>query len=317
MRPISCQTHHSPDHATAPLRLSLPRSGEDGAVRQGAASGACRMRVALIYFGLARSVLLTFDSIQAQVLAPNAAAGVTLRSLASLDLATEVYNPRAGEIGCVLDPAEALLLGADAYAMVRHDEATIAAALAAAQRQPDPYGNDWISVRNLLHQLASLRRAWTLLEPLLGPEFDHVLFLRPDLLYLDTIDLPALATRFAASNSICVPPWHGWGGLNDRFAFADMAAARHYACRFDLVAEYCARGPLHAEGFRAHALARGECRVGALPVRARRVRAHGAVVAEAFDAAVTPLPQRPMPFRTSTAEIWQPALTGFGPQIAV
>ena len=79
MRPISCQTHPSPHHATAPLRLSLPRSGEDGAVRQGAASGACRMRVALIYFGLARSVLLTFDSIQAQVLAPNTAAGVTLR----------------------------------------------------------------------------------------------------------------------------------------------------------------------------------------------------------------------------------------------
>jgi hypothetical protein len=264
------------------------------------------MRVAVIYFGLARSVLLTTDSIRAQVIRPNTAAGVTLRSLASLDLVTQIYNPRAGEIDCILDPAEAFLLEADAYAMVRHDDATISDALAAAQRQLDPYANGWISVRNLLHQLASLRRAWMLLEPLLGKGFDYALFLRPDLLYLDTIDLTALAAGFEASNSICVPAWHGWGGLNDRFAFADMAAARHYACRFDKVVEYCANWPLHAERFLAHTLAGGECRVGILPARARRVRAHGEIVMEAFDAAITPLPPRPTPLRPRDVECCRP-----------
>jgi hypothetical protein len=259
------------------------------------------MRIAVIFFGVARGMSVTIPSIKRRIYACNPAGEFSFHTLASLNLVERITNPRTGEAGVPLDPAEAFLLDADAYALVRQNDAAIAAALAAVKRQPDYFNNEWISVRNSLHQLASLRRAWRFcLDP---GGFDYYLFLRPDLIYLDDIDLRAITSGFQGSGNIALPAWHDWGGFNDRLALADAAAARHYAARLDLVPEYCATTVFHPESFLAHALEQGGCRVGALPVKAKRVRADGAIVQEDFAESVADIPSRPRRFSMRAGQI--------------
>ncbi len=262
-----------------------------------------KMRVAVIFFGLARGVPLTIESIRRNIHACNANLGFSLYTVASLNVVETIYNPRAGEIDVSLDPGDAFLLDADAYALVRQDDAAIAVPRAAAQLQRDEFGDGWVSVRNALHQLASLRRAWKICTELLHLRFDHYLFVRPDLIYLDEIRLADLVAGFRGEGNIALPAWHSHGGFNDRIAFADAVAARHYAERIDLVPAYCADRHLHPETFLAHALERGACKVGALPVRAKRVRAQRAIVEEPFHASVIDLPSVPQRFSTASGRI--------------
>jgi hypothetical protein len=254
------------------------------------------MRVAVIFFGLARGTQVTVENIQRNIYDCNRQLGVSFTTFASLNLLERIDNPRAGELGVPLRADEALNLRADTYLLVRQNDAHIATALSAVQRWGDEYDNGWVSLRNVLHQLASLRRAWTMCKELTPGGFDYYLFLRPDLLYLDEICLPDIARNFRAAGSIVVPPWHSWGGFNDRFAFADPRAARHYAERIRLIPRYCAANPMHPEIFLAYALRRGGCRVGVLPARAKRVRANGAVRDERFEDSKSDLPIQPKIF---------------------
>jgi hypothetical protein len=258
------------------------------------------VRVAVIFFGIVRSLESTIASIRRNVYDCNP--DVSLFTLASLNLPRVISNPRSGETAVVPKHEDVFRLGADFYALVPQDDTAIAPFLAAAQRQPDLFENDWASIRNLLHQLVSLQRAWAICTTVLGG-FDHYLFIRPDLEYLGEIRIRSLVSGFHGSGNIALPVWNSWGGFNDRFALADAAAAAHYAQRLTLVDRYCVTRSLHGEMFLGYALERGGCKVAALPVRARRIRADGRVHQENFDAKVIHLPDRPERFTQARGEI--------------
>jgi hypothetical protein len=258
------------------------------------------MRVAVVFFGVARGAAITAASIKRCIYACNP--GVNFHTIASLNLVDTITNPRTGELGAPLNAADIFLLNADVYALARQDDAAIATAFAAARQQRDYFENCWISVRNHLHQLASLRRAWRLAAD--APAgFDYFLFVRPDLRYLDEFCLADIIARFHDGNNIALPSWHSFGGFNDRFALAAPEAARHYANRLDLVAEYCAQNPLHPESLLAYALEKAAAQLCQLPARATRVRAHGALSPDDFSVSVSPLPQTPRRFSIRDQEI--------------
>ena len=252
-----------------------------------------RMRVAIVFFGMVRALPDVLDSIRANIIACNAADGIELKLFASLNLVDVVRNARSGEHSLPLDPGQVLQLGADAYHLIRQDDADIAPLLALTQAQRDPYRDGWASARNLLHQLGSLDRAWRLIHQPAERAFDLYLFARPDLRYLAPIRIVDLARHLHEPPSLLVPSWHSWGGLNDRLALACPVAARIYATRIGLVPAYCAEAPLHAEKLLRFALAQARCKVGALPVFAERVRIGGATKAENFALTDIMLPSRP------------------------
>jgi len=251
------------------------------------------MRVAVIFFGVARGAAITAASIKRCIYACNP--GAIFHTIASLNLVDTITNPRTGELGAPLNAADIFLLNADVYALTRQDDAAIATAMAAARQQRDYFENCWISVRNHLHQLASLRRAWRLAAD--SPaSFDYFLFVRPDLRYIDEIPVAAITVGFNGANNIALPAWHSFGGFNDRFALAAPEAARHYANRLDLVTEFCAQNPLHPESLLAYALEQAAAQVCLLPARATRVRAHGALSPDDFSISLTALPLTPRRF---------------------
>lgn len=252
------------------------------------------MRVAILYFGIARRPEATVPSLRRHILDRNRDLDIT--TIAALNLPDIIDNPRSKESGILPRPEDVFHLGADHYLLARQSDAAIAEHLVAAQQAPDIFQDDWRSVRNLLHQLLSLKRGWSYCAQVLGG-FDLYLFLRPDLDYLGDIDIAALAASFEGEHAIALPEWNSWGGFNDRFALAAPKAAAHYANRIDLVPGFCRNGrSLHGEMFLGEALQRGGCAAGLLPVEARRIRANGQAWTENFASKRIYLPPRPERF---------------------
>jgi hypothetical protein len=234
------------------------------------------MRIFLAFFGLTRSLRHTIGSIRAHITEPLAAGYMEAPRYGHFHLPAEISNARSGEFGLPADPAEVALLDLDAGRTDPQDLTLIADPLAVAAQYPDHYGDNYASVRNLCFQLRSLHELWGLLEPVVT-EQDWVAFLRPDLLYLDPLDLAGIVARMLRDGShLAVPAWQAWGGLNDRFAIANARAAKIYATRLTrLEAATASMGALHAETLLGYTAAVERLRVARVPARAIRIRANG------------------------------------------
>jgi hypothetical protein len=254
------------------------------------------MRVAIVFFGLPRSVPITIESIRRNIYSCNADSEIKLFTIASVNVVKKIRNPRTRERNVRINNPDIFLLNANYYILQMQYDFVIKNALKIIKLRGDYFSNSWISVRNSLHQLISLHNATELISESFLGNFEYFLFARPDLIYLDEIRFAELVSRFQGDGNIALPRWHGWGGLNDRVAFADATAARHYLGRLNLVQEYCAERQFHPESLLAYALAKGGCKVCDLPVRARRVRAHGEIADENFTDAVVDLPSAPRRF---------------------
>ncbi|CAH0287771.1 hypothetical protein [Roseomonas sp. CECT 9278] len=238
--------------------------------------------VAIVFFGMARSTRWTIDSIRRRVYLPNDRPGLSITRFASLNIVDRIDNRRSGENGVELPKCDQFLLDCDAYLNVSQRDDDIADLLERARQRRDVYKDDWRSIRNLLHQLLSLKRAWQHIRMLHGTSFDHFVFLRPDLQYLDPIDITEAISRFTQPNSIAIPAWQSYEGLNDRFAIADAVAARAYANRIDRVVALCRQRALHSETLLRFVMTAAQCHVLPLAARARRVRADGRMHPETF-----------------------------------
>ncbi|MGY6632280.1 MAG: hypothetical protein ACXIU8_00835 [Alkalilacustris sp.] len=234
-------------------------------------SAPARPRIAVCYFGITRSLRHTLGSIEANILAPAQALG-EVRRFAHLYPLVHLVNPRTGE-ATDLDPEEHRLLQADELILEepggclerwRYDE--IAA-------HGDRWKDDFKSLRNLVHQLHSLREV-TLRA--LAWEPDIVVFCRPDLVYFDSFE-PSLTRFVRRTHPLCgLPYWQKYGGYNDRFAIVrGVELARRYGTRIEEAIPYCEglSRPLHAETLLHWALKGAPVRYQRL--RAARIRADG------------------------------------------
>lgn len=249
-----------------------------GGARHGRAPDQRPLRIAVLFFGITRSLRFTLPSIEANVLAPVRLAGQT-RIFAHFFDQSRIDNPRTGE-ALEVDPVEYRLLAPDGVEL-EPPEACLAGwdydRIAAAG---DTWHDGHKSVRNLVHQLHSLNRVTALATPW-SP--DLWVYVRPDLRYHDSL-APILARAAAGPDeTVWVPLWLWRGGLNDRFAVIRGArAAQAYGTRATRMHDFCAAtgGPLHAERLLRFALA--DTPVRRIATRATRIRANGAESWESF-----------------------------------
>ena len=232
-----------------------------------------RPRIAICFFGITRSLRFTIDSIRTKVLTPARRAGET-RVFAHLYPITEINNPRSSE-ATHLDPDEYRMLGADHIMLEEPGRCLDQWNFPRIAAHGDTWRDDFRSVRNLVHQLHSLREV-TLAA--LDWQPDVVVFCRPDLHYFDSFS-GALSRYARAGKPQCgIPYWQGWGGLNDRFAIVRGAsAARLYGARIEHALGYCEvhSRPLHGELLLAWRLRTAD--VKPVWIRAARIRADGRV----------------------------------------
>jgi len=246
---------------------ALSNTDPHGVTREGR---ACP-RIAVLFFGITRSLHRTLPSIEENILAPARARG-EVRLFGHFCRIDRIENARSGESVDVA-PDEHRLLTWDALDLEAPGPALAQWGFERIAAHGDVYEDGAASLRNLVHQLHSLHRVTHLAAPW-AP--DLWLFCRPDLRYHDSFG-PALDRLLGRTGPLCcLPHWQWYFGFNDRFALIrGREAALAYGLRAERALDYCVdrQAPLHAEGLVRFAL-RG-IPVRALPLRAVRVRATG------------------------------------------
>ena len=236
-------------------------------------------KIVICCFGITRSLRHTIKSIRRNVIEPAGDAPVFCHFFEQ-NQAIAVSGQTEGRV----DVADAALLSP-------HWIETEAPGACLAQWKFDEicsYGDFWdnnfISLRNLIHQLHSLHQVT---QAALKAEADVVIFCRPDLKYHDSLApvLRMAGERDGQQDAVFLPSWQAWGGYNDRFAVArGSTAIKAYGQRITQVLDYCqATGSaLQSERLVKHVLTQQDINVRLIPNRASRVRASGFSVWESF-----------------------------------
>lgn len=232
---------------------------------------------AVCFFGITRSLRYTHGSILRNVIEP-------LKERASVRIyghffdQEKIANPHSGEEGA-LDREDHRFLSFDYL----ERETVNPAAVQALFDELTPFGDSWDdgfrSVRNLSHQLYSLKRVT---QAALKDAPDLVIFVRPDLAYHDTLADAYDKALAAQSSVLLIPDWQDHGGRNDRFAIAvGVAAAETYGYRFDQAIDYVGPGTaLHSEKLLRYVTS--DIEVQTISHRASRIRFNGNINPEDF-----------------------------------
>ena len=191
------------------------------------------MHFAICFWGLVRSLRFTIDSIETHCLQPITRLGHTY------DIFLHTYNftgnyssIRNDEPPGVLNFTDWKLL--NPYYMKMEDQDELDKSLdysLYASLGVDPWNNDYASHQNHIRALYSLHHLASQIEHLHNSNiknYDGVIYLRPDVLYLN--DIPILLFK-QYTNALIVPDFHrscSSGQYNDRMAMGDVKSAIIY-----------------------------------------------------------------------------------------
>lgn len=111
-------------------------------------------------------------------------------------------------------------------------------------------------------------------------EFDYVLYLRPDVLYLNDFNID----YFSLTNEhhVCTPNFHLFPKLNDRLCLLKACNHLQYSQMFDLMHEYSLHRELHSENFQYYVMTQAfKWKIIYIPIHFNRVRANGKILDDA------------------------------------
>lgn len=236
-------------------------------------------KLAVVFFGLPRNSAVCYPSIEENIYQqiPNK---FSVRSFYHFYEQQAVDNPRSGERG---------LLGRENYQPFSWMQGDLESPGECLGRWPvselknfgDVWKDEFKSFFNLIHQLNSLHHVT---RHVCAFDPDAVIFLRPDLVYLDPLPAASLHAVASKKNAIYVPNWQWWNGLNDRFALCGRDVYQAYGSRLDKALDYCnySGRALHAERLLRYVMSCADAKLHTLDLRAARVRINGDVVDEQF-----------------------------------
>ena len=129
-------------------------------------------KIAICFFGLTRSLKYTIDSIRRNIFQP------LQQNKYNYDIYIHTYSVKSD----TQDPDEFNLLNPDFYSITDQDEFLNTPIVDSLIKYGDDWGNSYISLKNLLCQLNSLRLVTDMWNK---PDVNYncVMYFRPDLLY--------------------------------------------------------------------------------------------------------------------------------------
>ena len=246
------------------------------------------MKVALCFWGLTRSLKYTNHSIQEKIIniLKNASIMTTndqneqIVDTIELTIFLHTYkfkskynNPRAKEVGLELDFDDYKLLNADFVQIDDQDEIKKQLNLQQYRTHIDPWNSNYICVDNFICAMYSKQQLGKMVTES-GQEFDRIIFLRPDVRYINKFDVSWLS--IVDDEKICIPGFALFPDFNDRFCIANYKNAQIYCNLFDKMLKYSKRFPLHSERFQSHCLRQiYNLRIYFIPFYFNRTRANG------------------------------------------
>ena len=237
-------------------------------------------RFAICFFGIPRALNKTAESIKLNIVKP-------LKRFDPIVLGhffdqKTIRNTRSGESGSI-NFEDVSLLPFDSICKEPTDEFLTRDFYNEVKSYGDVFGDDFQSIRNLLHQLKSIS---TVTRMALNNGAKQVLFVRPDIMYHDSFD--KISRLLQQSGSYCyIPNWQHWSrGYNDRFALCiGTDSIEAYGNRYYRLRDYMeeCRIPLHPEKFLKYCLSRNKnTTVKFIKLKGSRVRIDGRIMQEDF-----------------------------------
>jgi hypothetical protein len=260
------------------------------------------MHFAICLWGIVRSLRYTVDSLREFCLDPITDAGHTYEIYMHTYRFSGAYTGvRSGEVGVQMNFSEWNLATPDHVYVEDQDLFDQHVNYTAYQTWGDPWENNYESFTNHIRAMNSLFYLSTIVEKESRyKEIDGVVFLRPDVTYLN--ELPYyLLEHF--QHTLFLADFHRsckGGEYNDRFAMGDLKSAITYAKRFENALEYSTRKPLHSETYTYDYLTEHNVSVVEVPFRFKRTRANGEFHVRDETAVVSPRQQPPEQEYTTT-----------------
>ena len=231
--------------------------------------------IAICFFGITRSLRLTWPSIEKNMLEPARRYG-DVQIYSHFFKQKQIANPRSGEQG-EMDPNEHQLISSDWIELEEPNGCLRDWPFEELKAFGDTWDDDFSSLSNLIHQLHSLHKVTS---KILAGGHDTAIFLRPDLRYLDSGVGALRAALKTQSEAVWLPSWQAWGGVNDRFAICrGRRAIRTYGQRAESALAFCQSEnmPLQGEQMLAWSLKQQSIPIYNIKVRASRIRLDGSV----------------------------------------
>jgi hypothetical protein len=178
----------------------------------------------------------------------------------------------------VLDNEEYKLLNADYIERHDQDEFKQQINFKAFRSKPDPWKTNYESVNNFICAMFSKSRCVKLIEKS-GENFDYIIFLRPDVQYLNDLNINYF--KLVNNTTICIPNFaikHRVYKFNDRFSICNMNTYKIYGDVFSKIYVYSKKNLLHSETFHGHILKINKIKYEYIPFHFFRVRADGTII---------------------------------------
>ena len=205
-----------------------------------------KIKIALAFFGITRSLKYTIDSIKKNILEVFKKNNIDCTIFMHTYKLNVYKNPRTGESTDKIDNEEYLLLDPDFFLIEDQDLIKKELNLEAYRSKPDPWKTEYSSVDNFI--LA--QRSKTQLVKMIADSqmnFNYIIWLRPDVLYRKPFSIAFL--KLVNNTTICIPNFHLFGkyNFNDRFAITNMKTYNLYGDTFDSLLGISKKQELHSE----------------------------------------------------------------------
>ena len=239
--------------------------------------------IAICFFGIVKMHPGIFISIRKKILDVLRKHGLQYHVyLHTYDL-KEITNKRTGESMVPLDVNAWKNIQPDYWSVTDQSIFDSTVKLDDYLKISDPWPeNKGTSLMNHLRALNSQRMV-THLWNNNKKNYKCVIFLRPDLIYLDPLDMNAVKQVLNMRQNIPIVYTPSWGiplrgGYNDRLAIGTPKGMWLYGTRFNGARKYSETHPLHSELYLKYVLDNNRVNRKSLEMCATRVRANGWVV---------------------------------------
>ena len=234
------------------------------------------MKVALAFFGITRSLKYTIKSIKFNIIDELEKNGIEHDVFLHSYIVSSYSNKRTGEKCDNMDNEEYKILNPKYVQIDNQDLIKEKLNLAEYRTHKDPWKTNYNSVDNFILGKFSLQCVTQLIKNT-NEYYDYIIFLRPDVCYLNKI------TTFLETNNngptIIIPSFHLFGKykFNDRFCIATMNTYEIYGNVFEKLLDLSKKQELHSETIMGQIISNAAITIKRVPFVFRRIRCNGKI----------------------------------------
>lgn len=204
------------------------------------------MKVAIGFYGITRSLKYTIGSINKNIFDVLASNNIDYDVFVHCYRLSSYKNVRTRENTKDIDNEEYKLLNPTYSKQDIQDDIKAQLDLLSYRKHPDPWGTGYNSVDNFILGKYSKYKVCAMIGEHID-EYDYILYMRPDCMYLDKLDIQFF--DLCDDKTIVIPNTYCFGKykINDRFAITNKATYKIYGEIFTHLLDMSKNHKLHSE----------------------------------------------------------------------